>query len=85
MSEIEVTVIVQLNRRSFSTLRLCRAEIFTLEFANGRAASIILNRLTEAPERYLEMRLDGERASVHTSIGSEVRFEAGTHTREQRP
>ncbi len=59
--------------------------LITLEFADGRAASIILNRLTEAPERYLEMRLDGERASVHTSIGGEVRFEAGLHTRGRQP
>ncbi len=59
--------------------------LITLEFADGRAASIILNRLTKAPERYLDMRLDGEFASVHTSIGGEVRFEAGMHTREKRP
>ncbi len=59
--------------------------LITLEFSDGRAASIILNRLTKAPERYLDMRLDGEFASVQTSIGGEVRFEAGMHTREKRP
>ncbi len=59
--------------------------LITLEFADGRAASIILNRLSNAPERYLDMRLDGEHASVHTSIGGEVRFEAGLHTRQKRP
>ena len=59
--------------------------LITLEFADGRAASIILNRLSNAPERYLHMRLDGERASVHTAIGGEVRFEAGLHTRQKRP
>jgi predicted dehydrogenase len=31
------------------------------------------------------MRLDGENASIHTSIGGEVRFEAGLHTRQRRP
>lgn len=59
--------------------------LITLEFPDGRAASIILNRLSSAPERYLDMRLDGEHASVHTSIGGEVRFEAGLHTRQKRP
>ena len=59
--------------------------LFTLEFADGRAASIILNRLSNAPERYLDMRLDGENASVYTSIGGEVRLEAGLHTRQKLP
>ncbi|MEP6900824.1 MAG: Gfo/Idh/MocA family oxidoreductase [Actinomycetota bacterium] len=59
--------------------------LITLEFADGRAASIILNRLSSAPERYLDMRLDGENASVHTSIGGEVRLEAGIHTRQKLP
>jgi predicted dehydrogenase len=59
--------------------------LITLEFADGRAASIILNRLSNAPERYLDIRLDGENASVSTSIGGEVRFEAGLHTRQKLP
>ncbi len=59
--------------------------LITLEFADGRAASIILNRLSNAPERYLDMRLDGEQASVYTSIGGEVRLEAGLHTRQKLP
>jgi predicted dehydrogenase len=59
--------------------------LISLEFADGRAASIILNRLSMGPERYLDMRLDGEFASIHTSIGGRVGFEAGIHTREKRP
>ena len=59
--------------------------LITLEFAGGRAASIILNRLSNAPERYLNMRLDGEFASIQTSIGGRVGLEAGIHTREKRP
>ncbi|MEP6925764.1 MAG: Gfo/Idh/MocA family oxidoreductase [Pyrinomonadaceae bacterium] len=59
--------------------------LITLEFADGRAASIILNRLSNAPERYLDMRLDGENASVYTSIGGEIRLEAGLHTRQKIP
>lgn len=59
--------------------------LISLEFADGRAASIILNRLSCSPERYLDMRLDGELASIHTSIGGRVGLEAGIHTREKRP
>ncbi len=59
--------------------------IISLEFADGRAASIVLDRLSKGPESYLEMRLDGEFASIHTSIGGEVRFEIGMHTHERRP
>ena len=56
-----------------------------LEFSDGRAASILLDRLCKGPERYLDLRLDGEFATISTSIGGEVRFEAGLHTRERRP
>ena len=59
--------------------------MISLEFADGRAASIVLDRLSKGPERYLDMRLNGEYASIYTSIGGEVRFEAGIHTRERRP
>lgn len=59
--------------------------IISLEFSDGRAASIVLDRLSKGPERYLDMRLDGEMASIHTSIGGEARFEVGMHTRERRP
>lgn len=59
--------------------------VISVEFADGRAASIVLNRLSKGPERYLDMRLDGEFASIHTSIGGQVRFEAGIHTRDKRP
>ena len=50
--------------------------VISLEFPDGRAASIVLDRLSKGPERYLDMRLDGEFASIHTSIGGLVRFEA---------
>ncbi len=59
--------------------------IISVEFSDGRAASIVLDRLSKGPERYLDMRLDGEFASIHTSIGGRVGFKAGLHTREKRP
>jgi predicted dehydrogenase len=59
--------------------------VVSLEFSDGRAASLVLDRLSKGPEHYLDMRLDGEFASIHTSIGGQVRFEAGVHTKERRP
>jgi D-apiose dehydrogenase len=59
--------------------------IISVEFSDGRAAAIVLDRLSKGPERYLDMRLDGEFASIHTSIGGRVGFKAGLHTREKRP
>jgi D-apiose dehydrogenase len=60
-------------------------DLVSLEFADGRAASILLNRLSKGPERYLDMRLDGEFASIHSSIGGRIELKAGLHTRERRP
>jgi predicted dehydrogenase len=59
--------------------------VISLEFSDGRAASIVLDRLSQGPERYLDVRLDGEFASIHTSIGGEIRFDFGIHTKERRP
>lgn len=59
--------------------------VISLEFSDGRAASIVLDRLSRGPERYLDMRLDGEFASIHTSIGGNARFEVGLHTQQRRP
>lgn len=56
-----------------------------VEFADGRAASMLLDRLSKGPERYLDLRLDGELACIHTSLGGQVRVAAGIHTRERRP
>ena len=60
-------------------------DILSMEFADGRAATIVLDRLSKGPERYLDMRLDGEFASIHTSIGGEVRLQVGIHNRARRP
>jgi hypothetical protein len=48
-----------------------------MEFADGRGASIVLDRASRGPELYLDMRLDGESAIVHTAIGGRVRLAAG--------
>jgi D-apiose dehydrogenase len=59
--------------------------LISVEFSDGRAASIILNRLSKGPERYLDLRLDGEFASIATRIGGEAHLAAGFHTAERRP
>ena len=63
---------VLLRREAARTWRMPRSRggadavsLIALEFADGRAASVLLDRLSHAPQRYLEMRLDGERATVH--------------------
>lgn len=55
------------------------------EFADGRGASCVLNRVTRGPERYLDLRLDGECATIHSSIGGRARLGLGIHLRERRP
>lgn len=59
--------------------------VIPLEFADGRGASIVMERLTRGPTRYLEMRLVGEHAVIRTSIGGRMRIAAGLRTPSRRP
>ncbi len=45
----------------------------SLRFPGERLATMALNRVSHAPERYLEMRLDCERASIRISLGGVAR------------
>lgn len=45
----------------------------TLKFPEDRVATLWLNRVSHAPMRYLEMRIDCERASVRISLGGVAR------------
>ncbi len=45
----------------------------TLRFPNECLATMVLNRVSHAPERFLEMRLDCEQASLHLSLGGRAR------------
>jgi D-apiose dehydrogenase len=56
-----------------------------MEFTDGRAASIVLDRLSKGRERYLDIRLDGEHAAIHTAIGGQLQASLGLRTRERRP
>ncbi len=45
-----------------------------LKFPGERAASLVLNRVSHAPERYFEMRIDCREASLRVSLGGVARF-----------
>lgn len=59
----------------------------TLRFPEERLATLALNRVSHAPERYLEMRLDCERASLRLSLGGVARasLEVVRNTGRSRP
>ena len=44
-----------------------------LRFPGERVATMVLNRISHAPERYFEMRVDCERASLRLSLGGVAR------------
>jgi len=46
----------------------------TLRFPDDRLAVFSFNRMTHAPEKYLEARLDCEQASLRLSLGGVARF-----------
>ncbi|MHC4899864.1 MAG: Gfo/Idh/MocA family protein, partial [Planctomycetota bacterium] len=60
-------------------------DIIVLDFPGGRAASIVLDRICRGRHRYLEMRVDGERASVHASIGGRARFSVFVDPKRKLP
>lgn len=45
-----------------------------LHFGDGRVASVVLNRISHAPQRYLEMRIDCRDASMRVSLGGVARL-----------
>ena len=57
----------------------------TLRFPGERVATLAMNRVSHAPERYLEMRLDCERASLRLSLGGVARATVEWSKRLGRP
>jgi predicted dehydrogenase len=57
----------------------------TLQFPGERLATLFLNRVSHAPERYLEMRLDCEEASARLSLGGVARASLEWSARLGRP
>ena len=47
--------------------------VVLLDFPDGRVATMNLHRVSRAPERYLEMRLDAQEASIRLSLGGVAR------------
>ena len=56
-----------------------------LRFPGERLGALSLNRISHAPERYLEMRLDCEEASVRISLGGVARAAVEWSRRARRP
>ncbi len=56
-----------------------------MRFSEERVASVSLNRVSQAPEKYLEMRLDCERASVRISLGGVARASIEWSKNARRP
>jgi predicted dehydrogenase len=56
-----------------------------LDFPGDRVGTIALNRMSYAPLRYFEMRLDCEQASLRTSFGGVAQFELGWNSERKRP
>lgn len=59
--------------------------VMRLDFPEGRVANMVINRVSHAPEKYLEMRLDCEEASLRASLGGVARLELGWNSALGRP
>jgi predicted dehydrogenase len=56
-----------------------------MRFGGERLATVSLNRVTHAPEKYLEMRLDCEKASIRISLGGVARVGVEWSRTARRP
>lgn len=59
--------------------------LFDLRFPGDRWARITLDRLTRGRHRYLDIRLDGTRASIETELGGHLALGIGVHASTRRP
>ena len=71
--------------KPLSDMKADLLNIVSVEFRDGRAASFILDRLCKGPERYLDIYMNGDHATIHSFIGGELRFQVGMYTQERRP
>lgn len=60
-------------------------DVVTLDFPGGRLASIVLDRVSRGPHRYLELRADGTQASLRASFGGRVDLQVGLDVRSRKP
>jgi|SRR5579862_1529112 len=56
-----------------------------LRFPDERIAALSFNRVSHAPEKYFELRLDCERASLRLSLGGVARFSVEWSRQARRP
>jgi predicted dehydrogenase len=59
--------------------------VATLAFPQDRVASLVFNRISHAPERYFEMRVDCRDASIRVSLGGVARLAVTWSKRLGRP
>lgn len=59
--------------------------LIRLEFPGDRVAQITLDRLARGPQRYLELRLDGSRGAIETTLGGSAEVRLGLARRTRRP
>ena len=59
--------------------------IVELNFSGDRVAHIILDRLSRGHHRYLDITLDGEGATIETSIGGRLELLTGIGAGTRRP
>jgi predicted dehydrogenase len=59
--------------------------VATLTFPGERVASLVFNRISHAPERYFEMRIDCHEASIRISLGGVARFAITWSKARRRP
>jgi predicted dehydrogenase len=57
----------------------------TLRYPNERMATLMMNRVSRAPQRYLEMRVDCEEASLRLSFGGIARATVEWSREARRP
>ena len=56
-----------------------------LDFPGDRIANIVFNRMSHAPTRYFEMRLNCEKAALRASLGGLARLDLGWNSEARRP
>lgn len=59
--------------------------IVELEFPDERCALIVLDRLSKGRHRYLDIRLDGDEASIETTMGGRLQTTLGVNARSRAP
>ena len=56
-----------------------------LEFPGGRAASLLLDRVTRGRHRYLDIRLDGSQGCIETRLGGSAEVKTGLRGGSKAP